>query len=61
MGKALRPKAVVVIAELPKTRNAKVLRRVVRAVYLGTDLGDLSSLENHTRASPRSRRSLATR
>jgi len=24
-----------------------VLRRVVRSVYLGTDLGDLSSLENH--------------
>jgi acetyl-CoA synthetase len=32
---------------LPKTRNAKVLRRVVRSVYLGTDPGDLSSLENH--------------
>ena len=47
MGKALKPKAVLVVAELPKTRNAKVLRRVVRAVYLGGDLGDLSSLENH--------------
>jgi acetyl-CoA synthetase len=47
MGRALRPKAVLVIAELPKTRNAKVLRRVVRAVYLGEDPGDLSSLENH--------------
>jgi acetyl-CoA synthetase len=46
MGKALRPKAVLVIAELPKTRNAKVLRRIVRAVYLGDDPGDLSSLEN---------------
>jgi acetyl-CoA synthetase len=46
MGKALRPKAVLVIAELPKTRNAKVLRRVVRAAYLGIDPGDLSSLEN---------------
>jgi acetyl-CoA synthetase len=48
MGKALRPKAVLVVAELPKTRNAKVIRRLVRAVYLGTDLGDLSSLENHS-------------
>ncbi|HEY8756616.1 MAG TPA: AMP-binding protein [Candidatus Dormibacteraeota bacterium] len=46
MGKALRPKAVLVIAELPKTRNAKVIRRIVRAVYLGNDPGDLSSLEN---------------
>ena len=42
MGKALRPKAVLTIAELPKTRNAKVLRRIVRAVYLGADPGDLS-------------------
>lgn len=48
MGKALRPKAVLVIDELPKTRNAKVLRRIVRAVYLGNDPGDLSSLENHS-------------
>lgn len=32
---------------LPKTRNAKILRRVIRGAYLGkTDLGDLSSLED---------------
>ena len=48
MGKALKPKAVLAISELPKTRNAKVLRRVVRSVYLGTDPGDLSSLDNQT-------------
>ncbi len=48
LGKALAPRAVEVVAELPKTRNAKVLRRVVRAVYLGADPGDLSSLENRT-------------
>ncbi|MBV8526681.1 MAG: AMP-binding protein [Candidatus Dormibacteraeota bacterium] len=48
LGRALRPKAVEIVAELPKTRNAKVLRRVVRAVYLGRDPGDLSSLENRT-------------
>jgi acetyl-CoA synthetase len=47
LGKALAPHAVEIVTELPKTRNAKVLRRVVRSVYLGTDLGDLSSLENH--------------
>ena len=46
LGHALRPKAVEIVTELPKTRNAKVLRRVVRAVYLGRDPGDLSSLEN---------------
>ncbi len=46
LGRALRPRAVEVVAELPRTRNAKVLRRVVRAVYTGADPGDLSALEN---------------
>jgi acetyl-CoA synthetase len=34
------------VSEIPKTRNAKVLRRAVRAVALGREPGDLSSLEN---------------
>lgn len=46
VGKAFRPAAVKVVTQLPKTRNAKVLRRAVRAVALGKDPGDLSSLEN---------------
>jgi acetyl-CoA synthetase len=48
LGKALAPHVVEIVSELPKTRNAKVLRRVVRSVYLGTDPGDLSSLENRS-------------
>ena len=48
LGRALAPRAVEVVDELPRTRNAKVLRRVVRAVYLGADPGDLSSLENRS-------------
>jgi acetyl-CoA synthetase len=48
MGKALAPHAVEIVSELPKTRNAKVLRRVVRSVYLGNEPGDLSSLENQS-------------
>jgi acetyl-CoA synthetase len=46
LGKPLRPAAVYAVPELPKTRNAKILRRVIRAVFLGQDPGDLSSLEN---------------
>jgi acetyl-CoA synthetase len=47
LGKALRPDEVRFVADLPRTRNAKILRRVVRGAYLGTsDLGDLSALEN---------------
>ncbi|HUZ88054.1 MAG TPA: AMP-binding protein [Candidatus Baltobacterales bacterium] len=46
LGKPLKPKAVHVVSDLPRTRNAKILRRVVRSVYTGKDPGDLSSLEN---------------
>jgi acetyl-CoA synthetase len=46
LGKPLRPRAVHFVGDLPRTRNAKILRRVVRSVYTGTDPGDLSALEN---------------
>ncbi len=46
MGKALAPKAVLFVADLPKTRNAKVMRRVIRSAWLGQDPGDTSSLVN---------------
>jgi len=46
LGKALRPTRVHFVRDLPKTRNAKIMRRVIRARYLGTDPGDVSSLEN---------------
>ena len=46
LGKALRPEAVHVVSDLPRTRSGKVMRRVARAAYLGTDPGDLSALEN---------------
>ena len=42
-----RPKAVRFVRQLPKTRNGKILRRLIRGAYLGkTDLGDTSSLED---------------
>ncbi|CAN5841702.1 AMP-binding protein [soil metagenome] len=46
LGKALRPEVVHVVNELPRTRSGKIMRRVARAAYLGTDPGDLSALEN---------------
>lgn len=46
MGKPLAPSKVHFVSALPKTRNAKVMRRVIRAAYLGEDAGDLSALEN---------------
>lgn len=46
LGKPLRPEAVVVVPELPRTHNGKIMRRVARAAWLDEDPGDLSALEN---------------
>ena len=46
LGKAFKPDRIVLVGALPKTRSAKIVRRAVRATALGTDPGDLSSLEN---------------
>jgi acetyl-CoA synthetase len=46
LGKSFEPDQIKFVKELPKTRNAKILRRAVRAVALGKELGDLSGLEN---------------
>jgi len=46
LGSSFRPSAVRATTALPKTRNAKVLRRAIRAAVLGRDPGDLSSLED---------------
>jgi acetyl-CoA synthetase len=46
MGKPLAPKDVLFVSDLPKTRNAKVMRRMIRSAYLGQDAGDTSSLVN---------------
>ena len=43
---AFRPAEVVFVADLPRTRNMKAMRRVARAVLLGEDPGDLSTLVN---------------
>ena len=46
LGKPLRPEVLKFLDDLPKTRNAKIMRRVIRAAYLSQDPGDLSALEN---------------
>ena len=46
LGKPLRPAAVVIVPDLPRTRSGKIMRRVARAAWLGLDPGDLSALEN---------------
>jgi acetyl-CoA synthetase len=46
LGKPLSPRVVHFVSDLPKTRNAKVMRRMIRAAYLGLDPGDTSALLN---------------
>ncbi|OGP20517.1 MAG: AMP-dependent synthetase [Deltaproteobacteria bacterium GWA2_57_13] len=46
LGKPLKPSVVKFVKDLPKTRNAKVMRRVIRDAYLKQEMGDLSALEN---------------
>lgn len=48
LGKPLRPKAVFVVDDLPRTRSGKIMRRVVRATHLGEDVANLTALENPT-------------
>jgi len=38
-GPGFRPKVIVLVSELPKTRSMKIMRRVVRAIYVGAPQG----------------------
>ena len=46
LGRPFRPSAVHCVAQLPKTRSSKIMRRVIRSVYCDQPPGDLSSLDN---------------
>jgi acetyl-CoA synthetase len=46
LGGAFRPAKVILVDDLPRTRNMKMMRRVVRAAWLGDEPGDLSTLVN---------------
>jgi acetyl-CoA synthetase len=46
LGQIFRPREVIVVQELPKTQNGKIVRRLIRQKYLGEPLGDLSTVAN---------------
>lgn len=46
LGAAMRPERVHAVRELPKTRNGKIMRRVIRAAYLGQATQEMTALEN---------------
>ncbi len=44
LGAIARPKAVFLVSDLPKTRSGKIMRRLLRDVAEGRDLGDTTTL-----------------
>ena len=46
IGKLARPKRIIWTDELPKTRSGKIMRRLLRDVAEGNELGDVSTLDD---------------
>lgn len=46
LGKPFRPGNVHIVQQFPKTRSSKIMRRLIRAVYTGQPLGDISALDD---------------
>ena len=46
LGPTLKPRAVHVIPELPKTQSGKIVRKLIRKKYLGEDAGDATTVSN---------------
>jgi acetyl-CoA synthetase len=48
IGKIARPRQVMVVAELPKTRSGKIMRRLLRDVAENREIGDVTTLADST-------------
>ena len=48
LGAIARPKAVILVPDLPKTRSGKIMRRLLRDVVEGRSLGDTTTLADTT-------------
>jgi len=46
IGKIARPKNVWVVADMPKTRSGKIMRRVIASISNFADVGDVTTLAN---------------
>jgi acetyl-CoA synthetase len=46
IGPIAMPKEIYIVQDLPKTRSGKIMRRILRKLFTGEDLGDLSTLSN---------------
>jgi len=43
--KVATPKEVVFTGNIPKNKSGKIMRRVLKAKYMGVDAGDVSTME----------------
>ena len=48
IGKIARPRQIMVVAELPKTRSGKIMRRLLRDLAENRDMGDVTTLTDST-------------
>ena len=48
LGPIARPKAVFLVPDLPKTRSGKIMRRLLRDVAEGRNLGDTTTLADQS-------------
>jgi len=48
MGRSFAPRFVIWLPSLPKTKNGKIMRRIVKRAFLGLDSGDTSNLDEHS-------------
>jgi acetyl-CoA synthetase len=48
IGPIAKPKSILVVAELPKTRSGKIMRRLLRDVAEKRDVGDVTTLADST-------------
>lgn len=46
MGPIAKPREMYFVDSLPKTRSGKIMRRILKAVACGEDIGDISTLED---------------
>ncbi len=46
IGPIAKPRDVVVVPDVPKTRSGKIMRRLLTQLFEGTALGDTTSLQN---------------
>jgi acetyl-CoA synthetase len=48
IGKIARPRQIMVVPELPKTRSGKIMRRLLRDVAENREVGDVTTLADST-------------